>query len=209
MVTSPRRTARSSVPPPTNRGPRRIGRRGLIVSGVGLAIVAVATVVLVAQGRGHSPAPGQITPAARSRSYSSVSDCLLTGPGGIQTSPAAPVWAGMEDSSKTTHAQVSYLAMQGPDTMANAEVYINTLALRGCAVILAAGPAPAQAAGERATAWPHQVLVAVSGQTTPPTTAKTPSGNLTVLPGTDVKTLTAQVENLLGDRGTGSTTTTG
>lgn len=119
----------------------------------------------------------------------------------------------MEAASSSTRAQVSYLAMQGPDTAVNAETYINTMAMRGCSVIIAAGPVPAQAAGVQAAAWPARRLVAIpalssTGAGTGAASAEpTPaSANLTALTAPDAKALTARVTALLTTQAGGGAT---
>ena len=92
-----------------------------------------------------SPA-GRVLPPARARAYESVDACLLTGPQGLADPTAAQAWAGMEDASRATSAQVSYLAVTGPATEAAAEPFAGSLLVRGCNVVVASGAAERAAA---------------------------------------------------------------
>jgi hypothetical protein len=92
-----------------------------------------------------SPA-GQALPTPRARVYENVDACLLTGASGLSDPVAAQEWAGMEDASKATSARVSYLAVTGPATVAQAEPFAGSLLVSGCKVVVAAGAAPRAAA---------------------------------------------------------------
>ena len=199
MVTSPRRTARTTSPALSKTNQGRRGKHATLLALAGLTAAGVVAAIVLSRPATNSAATQHITPIARARSYSQASNCLLTDPAGIQGTLAAAVWAGMQAASATTHAQVSYLPIQGPDTVANAEVYINTLAMRGCTVILAAGPVPAQGAINRAAAWPHQNIVTFT--TTPIATASARAGKLTEISSGSTTSLTAQAEALLVKNG--------
>jgi hypothetical protein len=86
-----------------------------------------------------SSSGGRVLPSPRARVYESVDACLLTGPQGLADPVTSQVWAGMEDASKATSARVSYLAVTGPPTEAEAAPFAGTLLLRGCKVIVASG----------------------------------------------------------------------
>jgi basic membrane lipoprotein Med (substrate-binding protein (PBP1-ABC) superfamily) len=94
-----------------------------------------AVLALAACGGGSAPA----APAARARVYTSFQACLLTDARGISAAPAAQVWAGMEDASLKTGAKVSYLAVTGPATAANALPFLGSLLVRKCGVVVASG----------------------------------------------------------------------
>jgi hypothetical protein len=98
------------------------------------AVVAGVTVAVVI-----SRSPGGGTASTRARVYANVTACLLTGPAGVADPAVAPVWAGMEDASLSTHARVSYLPVTGPATTANALPFLGSLLVRGCKVVVAAG----------------------------------------------------------------------
>jgi hypothetical protein len=158
-------------------------------------MACIAAGVLLALPDTNSASTNHVIPEARARTYGQVSNCLLTDPSGIQGAFAAAVWAGMESASAANHAQVSYLAIQGPDTTANAEIYINTLAMRGCSTILVAGSVSAQAAVHRAASWANQRLVTVT--TTAPASSTSGGGKLTTISSGSLKSVTAQVKALL------------
>lgn len=124
---------------------------------IGLAVLAslVSLVILQLQ----SPPP-PYHPAARSRQYADYTACLLTDENGISGPAAAAVWSGMQQASTKTTEQVSFLAVQGDQSLANAETYFNTLAGRGCDIILAAGALPAQAANTRSASYPKITVLA-------------------------------------------------
>ena len=100
----------------------------------GAAVVAAGCVVT---GCG-SPSPAS---DPRARAYTNYRACLLTGAAGIADPVAAPAWAGLQSASLATHAKVSYLAVSGPQTEANATTYVATLVVQQCDVIIGAGAA--------------------------------------------------------------------
>lgn len=108
------------------------GRPALLaVAGVAVAGITAGVLVLVSGGGSAPP--------ARARIYANVDACLLTGAAGVSDPAVAPVWAGMEDASLSTHARVSYLTVTGPATEANALPFLGSLLVRGCKVIVAVG----------------------------------------------------------------------
>jgi basic membrane lipoprotein Med (substrate-binding protein (PBP1-ABC) superfamily) len=121
---------------------------------IGVAAAGAAAVVAVVFLLLPGSAPGRVLPPTRARAYTDFQACLLTDSGGIAQADAAPVWAGMEGSSTRTGAKVSYLSVAGPDTVGNAETYVNTLVERGCNVVLAVGDTQVAAAQARASAEP-------------------------------------------------------
>jgi basic membrane lipoprotein Med (substrate-binding protein (PBP1-ABC) superfamily) len=139
---------------------RRLKRHPRTLIGTALAVIVIGVIALAARPH-HRAAPPVYTPEVRTRVYSSFTACLLTGPSGIADTHTAPVWAGMQTASTQTRAQVSYLAVQGPQTASNAASYINALALRGCSVIVTSGTAPGQAANERASALARIIFITV------------------------------------------------
>src|SRR5947208_6385650 len=58
---------------------------------------------------------------------------------GLAGPVASQVWAGMEDASRATSARVSYLAVTGPATQAQAAPFAGTLLVRGCKVVVVSG----------------------------------------------------------------------
>ncbi len=112
---------------------------------LGLATVLAGVGIGLAVSGGPLPLPwssgARALPPARARVYESVDACLLTGPQGLADPDASQVWAGMEDASKATSARVSYLAVTGPATQAQAVPFAGTLLVRGCKVVVASGAA--------------------------------------------------------------------
>lgn len=112
-----------------------------VLLGLGVAVAGVGVGLAVS----GAPLPwspgGQTLPPARARVYESVDACLLTGAQGLADPDASQVWAGMQDASKATTARVSYLAVTGPATQAQAAPFAGTLLVRGCKVVVASGEA--------------------------------------------------------------------
>ncbi|WP_051966393.1 type 1 periplasmic-binding domain-containing protein [Kitasatospora mediocidica] len=132
--------------------------------------------VLLATLPGHKPAPLPV----RARQYTQVRACLLTDQQGVTAAADAPVWAGLQDGSAASRAQVSSLPVIGPATVANAQSYANTLIQQKCSVVLAADPLPGQALRAVASANPKVRFVLVDHGAT--------AANLTVLdPTSDVR----------------------
>jgi hypothetical protein len=112
--------------------------------------------------------PATQPPPPRARQYLSYTACLLTGERGTTDASAAPVWAGMQDASLTTHIKIQYLAISGPQTVDNAVVFVNTLAQRNCDVVIAAGAVPATAVTKAAATFPKTAFYTVGATTNAP-----------------------------------------
>ena len=150
------------------RGPRagqsRGGRRlpGGAATWVIAAVVAVAGCVA---GVLVVTAPGsRATPPVRARQYLAFTACLLTDSRGVAGSPAAQVWAGMQDASLTTHAKAEYLPVYG-STAAAAQPYLASLVQRRCGMVLAVGAAQVAAVAADAGRYPQARFVAISAAT--------------------------------------------
>lgn len=183
---------------------RSIARRYRIALGVTVGAATVAA-LCVAAWPTHSATPAPYTPPVRARVYTDYTACLLTGPSGIADARAAQVWSGMEAASSTTRDQVSYLQLQGPQTAGSADAYINTLALRGCSLILTIGQIPGQGAADRAKDLPRDHFITVAGPTST-------AANITAVAATSPTDVTASVKTLmikdLAAAGTTTATTT-
>jgi hypothetical protein len=105
--------------------------------------------------------PARALPPARARVYTSFDACLLTDADGVASAQAAPVWAGMQAASLQTSGKVSFLAVSGPDTAANAVPYVNTLVQRQCNLVLAVGSSQVAAARQQAAAFPKVQFVVI------------------------------------------------
>ena len=81
---------------------------------------------------------------------------------GLADPVAAQVWAGMEDASRATTARVSYLAVTGPATEAEAAPFVGSLLVRGCRVIVASGAARQAAVLADAGRYPDTRFVVTS-----------------------------------------------
>lgn len=122
-------------------------RRRLTLASEAVALAAVAVALCACSG-------GPAQPAARARVYTSYKACLLTDAHGISGQPATQVWSGMEDASLRTHAKVSYLAVAGPATKANALTFLGSLLVMRCDVIVAADSAEQSAVLADASRYP-------------------------------------------------------
>jgi len=112
-----------------------------VLLGLGTAVAGVGIGLAVSGGPLPWSSGARVLPPVRARVYESVDACLLTGPAGLADPVASQVWAGMEDASKATSARVSYLAVTGPATQAEAAPFAGTLLVRGCKVVVASGAA--------------------------------------------------------------------
>lgn len=168
--------------------PLRQHPRAAIGVVLGLALVAVLT--LTTSTHHQRTVPAVYSPPVRARVYTSFTACLLTGPDGVADGKAAPVWAGMQAASASTHAMASYLALQGAQTTANAEAYIDALSMRGCSLILTSGALPGEGAVARAAALPNSRFITVGA----------PAGkaaNITAVTATIPAVVTRTVANLV------------
>jgi hypothetical protein len=149
---------------------------GCGVAGVGL----VLTIVLWPAGR-HLP-------PSRARVYTDASVCLLTGSAGVVSSQAAPVWSGMESASLRTRAKVSYLAVVGEDSAANAVPFLDTLVQRQCGLVIAVGSSEIGAVRRRASVYPGTRFAVIGAGT---------GGNVTAVAATDANAVSVQVDALV------------
>jgi hypothetical protein len=133
------------------------GRRRWLVVVVSLVtVVTVGSLVWVLW-----PADGPVEP--RARQYLDFTACLLTDEKGVAGPEAAPVWAGLQDASLATRAKVQYLAVVGPQTVANAGTFLASLAQGRCDVILAAGEVPVATVVRDASQFAGVRFVVVGG----------------------------------------------
>lgn len=132
-----------------------------LAGGACVAVAGLAVGLTMAFTGGNSSAP-----PARARSYSDFQACLLTGERGLADPAAAPLWAGMKQASAAAHARVSYLAVRGPQTSANAIPFLGSLLVRHCGVVLAAGQAERDAVMARAPEYPSVRFAVVGGIST-------------------------------------------
>lgn len=135
-------------------------------AGTGVLVAALLTWTLW-------PSPDE---PPRERRYLDYTACLLTGENGITDPAAAPIWAGMQEASLTSHAKVQYLAVAGPQTTANAIPFINSLAQSRCDLIFAVGTAQITAAQQSGPRFPAVRFYTIGGTLT--------QGNLTAIPNT-------------------------
>lgn len=152
----------------------------------GVAAVGIVLGVLVT--RPSHPA-ARTLPPTRARAYTAFDACLLTDADGVAGAQAAPVWSGMQAASLSTAGKVSYLAVTGEDTAANAVPYVNTLVQRKCDLVLAVGAAEVAAARRQAAVFPHVAFVVVD--------AGSSAGNVTAVPPGKGSDVSAAVKDLV------------
>jgi basic membrane lipoprotein Med (substrate-binding protein (PBP1-ABC) superfamily) len=126
----------------------------------------------------------------RARQYTNFTACLLTDSGGIAAPPAATVWAGMQDASTATRAKVQYLAVVGPQTQANAETFLTSLAQGRCNLILAAGPLATSVVRTGAPTYPGVRFVVVGSGAS--------GSNVQYIGDVSGSTLQSQISTLVG-----------
>jgi len=162
------------------------------------AIVAATCIVAICAYTLWPPAAAPAyRPTARAKAYAQYTACLLTDEAGITAQTAKPVWAGMQAASAKSAEQVSYLTMAGPDTAASAETYVNTLALRGCNLILATGNLPDQAVDVRAAAYPALEFITTPMSVAAATSTASAEHNVTAIPAGKASDVQAAVESAL------------
>ncbi|GHF04230.1 BMP family ABC transporter substrate-binding protein [Streptomyces morookaense] len=131
-------------------------RKSWIAVGAGAVVLTGGLVAAIMLSNGEDGAR-----KPRARQYTDHSACLLTDGRGAAGADTAPVWAGMEDASSATHAKVTSLSVFGPDTVANAVPYVNTLVQRRCDIVLTVGRTRGAAAEEVAARTPEARFVVV------------------------------------------------
>ena len=118
------------IPPQLARKPYLIGASAAAVAGL------IVWVLFPQEDQGREP---------REREYLQTTAGLLTDEQELRGEVARSAWAGMQEASLATRIKVQYLAITGPQEAANGLSFYNTLGLRQCTVIIAAGPVPAAA----------------------------------------------------------------
>jgi hypothetical protein len=136
---------------------RRMSRRWRFTATGGVLAAAIVAGYLVLTSGGPPP---------RARQYLAFKACLLTGSHGVTEKETSPIWAGMGDASLKTRAQIQYLPVFGPDTVANALPYLRSLVQRRCDVIVASGQIPAQTVSSAAARYPRIRFIAIGGDGT-------------------------------------------
>jgi hypothetical protein len=110
-----------------------------VLLGLCAAVVGAGVGLAVSGGRLPWSGGGRSLPPPRARVYENVDACLLTGARGLADPAAAQAWAGMQDASRATSARVSYLAVTGSATAAQAGPFAGSLLVGGCKVVVASG----------------------------------------------------------------------
>ncbi len=143
--------------------------RVVIVGSIALLVAAGVTVGLLGRTGGGGAAP-------QVRQYLTFTACLLTGPGGVADGPAATAWAGMEQASLRTRAQVQYLPVMPGTTAGAAAPVLASLIVRHCGLVIAAGAAQVAAVEQDAPRY-RSVRFAVLGKgAAGPNVAVVPAG---------------------------------
>lgn len=97
----------------------------------------------------------------RQRDYVDATACLLTGSDGVTGAATQPLWTAMQEASLSSHARVQYLAVAGPQTPANAQAHLNSLAGSRCGVVVAVGKTQTDAVAAAAKSFPAVRFLAI------------------------------------------------
>jgi basic membrane lipoprotein Med (substrate-binding protein (PBP1-ABC) superfamily) len=163
--------------------------RWVLAGGAFLVAVGVVAALLWPSG---APA-GPYRPPLRVRSYNAFTICLLTGPQGIASATAAPVWAGVEEASNETSDQAQYLAAAGsPETVESVTPFVDSLVQQQCGVIVAVGPVEVLAAQSAAALNKSTKFILVGKGST--------ESNVRVESVTSKSATTAAIETAIGDQ---------
>lgn len=136
----------------------RLPGRGVWLAMGGAVVIGLIAGLLISGSLGS-----RSLPSVRARVYANYDLCLLAGPDGVSAAPDSLAWAGLEDASAATRARASYLAVTGPATQANALSFLGSLLVRGCGVIVAAGPVERAAVLTDARRFPAVKFVVAGG----------------------------------------------
>lgn len=139
-------------------GLRALGARTIAMIATALAVVLAVIVTGIVLSRHDSRPP---VPATQARHYTDIEACLLTDRQGIDGSPAATVWRGMQDASLRTHTRVSYSSVTGEQSTANARPFLDAMLQRSCEVVLAVGGVEVKAVQETTARHPNVGFVLV------------------------------------------------
>ncbi|HZU55099.1 MAG TPA: hypothetical protein VFA06_04470 [Actinocrinis sp.] len=126
---------------------------------MGAAAVAVGAVVWMAWPARTDRAPAPAT----ARAFVDFTVCVLTDAHGISSADAAPVWRGVLMAQESTNAKAQFLAVTGGGSPDAAVVSLNTLALRGCGLIVAVGDSQVSAVWRQARTFPARHFAVVGG----------------------------------------------
>lgn len=168
-------------------------RRTLITAGATLlAATGIATYLAL-----PSPTPPRTYPPARTRTTIDFTACLVASAAGIDATPQSQaVWQGLLDAQKSTNIRIQTFHASGAETMANAQITVNTLALRGCNLVTAATPTEAAAVEQQAHLFTGtQFAVVTATQPTSPAPK-----NLTVEPAGSDSQVTTEISKLVLSR---------
>jgi basic membrane lipoprotein Med (substrate-binding protein (PBP1-ABC) superfamily) len=111
---------------------RPLGRRRIAWIGGGAAVVLAAIASLVWWLNKPDETP-------RALQFRDFDVCLLVGTTGITGDPAATTWAGLQRVAGDAKVRLSYLKVSGPQTEAQAKLFVPTLVQQSCDVIVAVG----------------------------------------------------------------------
>jgi basic membrane lipoprotein Med (substrate-binding protein (PBP1-ABC) superfamily) len=95
----------------------------------------------------------------------------------------------MQEASLATHVKVQYLAVAGPQTTANAQTYVNSLAQSRCDLVFAVGDAQVAATEQGGPRFPAVRFYSVGGTVT--------QGNLIAVANTTPDQIQTDVSRIL------------
>lgn len=148
----------------------RLSLRARWLTGAGTVLAAAGLIAGLVAAFTASPVVGE-------RPYLSFTGCLLTDSDGISGEPAAAAWAGLQEAAAATRMQAQYLAVpsSAPETAAGAAPYLASLVTQHCGLIVAAGPAQAEAVAGYASRFRTVRFVVIGGAA--------PGANVTIVRG--------------------------
>jgi basic membrane lipoprotein Med (substrate-binding protein (PBP1-ABC) superfamily) len=136
-----------------------VGRRWrLVVCGVIVVAVVVGLVVWLVPG-------GRSVPSLRRRASIAFSVCVLTDSHGTSAGLGASVWRGVLKAQATTNLRAQGLRVGGSGGVPTAVVGVDTLAMRGCRLVVAVGAAQVAAVWKQAAVFRDVWFVVVNGVT--------------------------------------------
>jgi hypothetical protein len=97
----------------------------------------------------------------RAEQFRDVDVCVLVGQAGITAEPTASAWSALREVAAEAEVRLSYLTVAGPQTQAQAQLFVPTLVQQGCDVIVGSGQIPAAAVRELSGTYPDLALLTV------------------------------------------------
>src|SRR5579859_2040161 len=151
----------------------------------GASLCLVAALAITARLLWPTPHAAKTYPPARTRTTIDVTVCLLTGPNGVSASSDAAsddaAWKGILAAQESTNIRAQNFPVSSPENAQNAQIAVNTLALRGCALIITTGKTENAAAASQAHLFPHTEFAPQTAANTTSITASVKARTLNLI----------------------------